>query len=78
MVDDKNIVITSSSRSEGILTYKILRIRKKIDIRMERDKIVCGHVDLSQVDKHMEKGRRGEKKKGKGRKTLVLLAQRGY
>lgn len=46
---------------------------------MERDKIVCGHVDLSQVDKHMEKGRRGEKKKkGKGRKTLVLLAQRGY
>lgn len=30
---------------------------------MERDKIVCGHVDLSQVDKHMEKGRRGEKKR---------------
>lgn len=41
---------------------------------MERDKIVCGHVDLSQVNKH---GKKDEKKK-KGRKTLVLLAQRGY
>lgn len=29
---------------------------------MERDKIVCGHVDLSQVDKH---GKRDEKKKRK-------------
>lgn len=29
---------------------------------MERDKIVCGHVDLSQVNKH---GKRDEKKKKK-------------
>lgn len=42
--------------------------------KVERDKIVCGHVDLSQVDK---RGKRGEGEK-KGRKTLVLLAQRGY
>lgn len=32
---------------------------------MERDKIVCGHVDLSQVNKH---GKRDEKKKKEGKR----------